>query len=149
MKELLGAVLMLSLAASAAIGAALTPQQMGLQVTPTKGQDPQTQSKDETDCYTYARQQTGFDPSIAQSGQPVQGQGIRGGARGAAAGAAIGAAAGSPGQGAAVGGSVGAVRGRRQSRMAAQQEQAGNSQQVNGFKGVMSSCLQNRGYTVK
>jgi hypothetical protein len=37
-------------------------QSLGIMVFPAKGQTPEQQGKDESDCYGWAKQQTGYDP---------------------------------------------------------------------------------------
>src|SRR5262245_40064790 len=64
--------------------AAPKPASLGLVVYPGSGQDAAQQSKDEGECYAWARQQTGIDPTAAPAAAaPVETP--RGGAvRGAA-----------------------------------------------------------------
>jgi len=137
---------------------------LGLYVYPQKNQDATLQSKDETECYNSAKQQSGIDPAnLAASTPPApapnapSGGGVKGAAGGAAAGAAVGAVAGDAGTGAAVGATAGAIHGRRQQKKAkkqaqqqAQQQQASAQQQnLDAFKRAMSACLDSRGYSVK
>ena len=62
---------------------------------PGSGQDAAKQGKDEGECYTWARQQTGIDPTVATAPAAVadapKGGAVKGAARGAARGAAVGA----------------------------------------------------------
>ena len=71
------------------------PATLGLAVYPGSGQDATQQGKDEGECYTWARQQTGIDPTVAATPAPVadapKGGAVKGAARGAARGAAVGA----------------------------------------------------------
>jgi len=149
---------------------------VGVVAFPAKGQDAQKQSQDEGECFTWSKQQTGFDPmNPTASAPPVQaaappppppsGQRVRGAARGAAAGAIIGEVADDDaGKGAAVGATVGAMRGGQQKRQqqaaaqeqaaqqqqaAAQQQQAAVNEQANLFKKGFGACLESKGYTVK
>jgi len=77
-------------------------------VYPAKGQSAQQQSKDDAECYAWAKQTTGIDPAVVASSPPPQntgpavggGERVRGAVRGAAGGGAIGAIAGDAGQGA-------------------------------------------------
>ena len=90
-----------------------TAQRVGLLVYPKWKQDAALQSKDETECYNSAKEQSGINPAdLASSTQ--KGGAVKGGAGGAAGGAAIGAIAGDAGTGAAIGATAGAIRGRRQ-----------------------------------
>ncbi len=127
---------------------------------PSKGQSAKQQSKDEGECFTWAKQQTGIDPAAVASAPTQQpgpatggGERLRGAARGAAGGAAIGAIAGDAGKGAGIGAVVGTMAGGRQARKnkAAKEEQAaqqkaGTLQQFNKAFGV---CMEGRGYAVK
>ena len=117
----------------------------GIFVVGKKGQTPEQQKKDESECIAFAKQQTGADPSTFQQEtqqkvaeaksqaqaqanatpppQKVEAQKARGGrvagaARGAAGGAAIGAIAGDAGKGAAIGATAGAMRGGVRQRRA-------------------------------
>jgi uncharacterized protein YcfJ len=75
--------------------------------------------KDKYDCYSWAKQQTGFDPmqpqaTQAPSPQPQQpsGERVRGAARGAAVGAVVGEIANDDaGKGAAAGAAAGTMAG--------------------------------------
>ena len=48
-------------------------QSLGLVVFPAKGQTADVQQKDESDCYTWAKQQTGYDP-VAPPPAPTAGR---------------------------------------------------------------------------
>jgi len=144
------------------LGASVTAK-VGMYVFPAKGQDAAQQEKDESDCYTWAVQQSGVDPlnppevEAAQVPTGPDGSGIRGGARGAAGGAAIGAICGDAGKGAAIGAVAGGLAGRRASRVGHAAAQEGNNQAaadqeatlMNNFKKAYSVCLEGKGYTVQ
>lgn len=103
---------------------------------PRNNQSADQQLKDESDCYSMARQRTGIDtqapvptgPSpeeiaaaqkeAADNAPKAQGGRLRGAARGAAGGAAIGAIAGDAGTGSAAGAVAGTMRGGMQQRQA-------------------------------
>jgi hypothetical protein len=136
---------------------------LGLYAFPAKNQDAKTQEADETACFNWAKQQTGYDPmnptkvTAAPVDTSPDGTAVKGAAKGAAAGAAIGAIAGDTGQGAAIGAVVGVVGGRRakksgdakeqqQSTQAASQKQA---QMLTDYKNAYTACLEGKGYTVK
>lgn len=148
----------------------------GIFAYPAKGQNPEQQAKDESECYAWSKQQTGYDPMspppVASAAPPAEaeksaasGARAKGAVRGAAAGAVIGEVADNDaGQGAAVGATVGVVAGGRQARKAkqAEKEQAAEQQQASAdeakaaqqkladdFKRGMSACLEPRGYTIK
>jgi len=136
---------------------------LGLYIFPSNDQDAATQSADESACYKWAMEQTGYDPlnpptiEAAPVDTSPDGSAIRGGARGAAGGAAIGAIAGDAGKGAAIGAVVGGVRGRRQSKQADAAQAQGNSQaaanqsaaMLNDYKKAFSVCMEGKGYTIK
>jgi hypothetical protein len=137
---------------------------LGLYVFPAKGQDANTQNSDETACYAWAKQQTGYDPinpttvavPVKASAAP-DGSMIVGGAKGSAAGAAIGAIAGNAGKGAAIGAVVGGLAGRRARVEGAQEQQAANNEAASAanqkmatdFNNAFSACMEGKGYTVK
>ncbi len=147
------------------------PAELGLAVYPGSGQDATQQTKDEGECYAWARQQTGIDPTAPPSPAPAadapKGGAVKGAARGAARGAAVGAVGDDDrardegnldaGEGAAAGAAAGAVRGRRAQKKAgkqaeAQAQQAAQAQSTaskDTFKKSWSACLEGRGYTVK
>jgi len=128
-------------------------------VYPSKGQSKDQQDRDQFECYKWAKEQTGFDPSAAQptaTTTPPRGGAVRGAARGAAVGAVGGAIGGDAGKGAAigagVGGAAGAVRRRRAAKeSAAAQEQASQQYAASreGYDRAFSACMSGRGYTVK
>ena len=150
-----------AIAAALASSAALS---QGLIVYPARGQNAQQQQQDEGDCYIWARNRTGIDPTrqpapvaYTQSSEPT-GDVARGAVRGAVGGAVIASAAGGDsGDGAAVGMLIGGVRGaarkqQRQQQAAQQQQQAAQQQQagtMQAFNNAMAACLEGRGYTVK
>jgi len=153
-----------------AAAAALKPAALGLAVYPGKGQDAAKQGQDEGECYTWARQQTGIDPTVATqaaAAEAPKGGAVKGAARGAAKGAAVGAVGDDDrhrdegnldaGEGAGAGAAAGAVRGRRAQKKAgkqaeAQAQQAAQAQDVtkkDTFKKSWGACLEGRGYNVK
>ncbi len=140
-----------------------------LMVFPAKGQSQEQMDKDKYDCYTWAKQQTGFDPmkpAQAAPPPPAQSQGPSGArVKGAARGAAVGAVAGEvahddAGKGAAAGAAAGVVAGGMKSReqkrqqtqqqqQASQQQQAAQSEAQNTYNRALGACLEGKGYTVK
>lgn len=129
-------------------------------IYPSRGQSPQQQSKDDGECYVWAKQNTGIDPAVvAQSAPPQEtgpatggGERVQGAARGALGGLAIGAIAGDAGKGAGIGAVVGTMAGGRQARQnqAArnQQSQQYTQEQIHTFYRAYGACMQGRGYTV-
>ena len=148
-------------------------------IYPNQGQTPQQQESDKGQCYMWAVQQTGFDPSnprVAQAppppmnpGQPQAPQGgmLRGAMGGAALGAVGGAIGGDAGKGAAIGAGVGALFGgmrrmryeqeqQQMQQQQQQQQQAYMAQQQNflaqgraNYERAFGACLTGRGYTVR
>ena len=151
--------------------AAPKPATLGLAVYPGSGQDATQQSKDEGECYAWARQQTGIDPTAAPAPVPAadapKGGAVKGAARGAAKGAAVGAVGDDDrvrdegnldaGEGAAAGAAAGAAKGRRAQKKAgkqaeAQAKQAAQTQDAatkDTFRKAWGACLEGRGYSVK
>jgi hypothetical protein len=137
------------------------PATLGLFVYPANGQDAARQGQDEDECYGWARQQTGVDPTAAPTpaaaAEAPKGGAVKGAAGGAAAGAAIGAIAGDAGEGAAIGAVAGAAKGRRAQKKAKKQAQAQAQQAAQAqdtqvkdtFKKAWGACLEGRGYSVK
>jgi hypothetical protein len=139
-------------------------KKIGVYIFPAKGQTPQQQQKDESDCYQWAVTNSGTDPLNMQAVKPDSSKGVStaagtvaGGAKGAVAGAAVGAIAGDAGTGAAVGATAGAVGGRRaakkaqkaQKQQSAQQAQAATQGQVDNFTKAYKACLTGKEYTVQ
>lgn len=137
-------------------------KKVGLYVFPANGQTQEQQDKDESDCYTWAVKQTGYDPINPTTVQAEQvdtdpdGTAVKQAAGGAAAGAAIGAICGDAGKGAAVGAVVGGLHGMKTKAAKDQQEQQAADQQaaqqnqtmVDNFKKAYTACLEGKGYTV-
>jgi hypothetical protein len=128
---------------------------------PAKGQSSQQQSRDDGECYVWAKQNTGIDPAVVaqtpppQATGPAVGGGERAGGalRGAAGGAIIGGIAGDAGEGAAVGAVVGTMAGGRRARQNQQaqnqQAQAQHQQQIDTFYRAYGACMEGRGYTIR
>jgi hypothetical protein len=138
-------------------------------VYPAKGQSVQAQQKDEYECFGWAKQRTGYDPTRpsyasappGSSPPPPQGQIARGTARGALIGAATGAIRDDDaGKGAAAGAAAGALIGafrrrdqrRRHESQARQQQQYQSTQQNSqrdGYNRAFAACMEARGYVVR
>ncbi len=135
-------------------------------IYPAKGQSPQQEQRDKADCYTWAVQQSGFNPANPQvrTGPPPAPSAPQGGlARGAAGGAALGAVGGAiggdAGKGAAIGAATGALfGGMRRRRWEEQQQyqqnaymeqrQAALNQGRGNFNRAFATCMTGRGYRV-
>ena len=146
-----------TLAVAAAFIAEASAQQY---VYPAKGQSAEKQKSDEAACYTWAVQQSGFDPAKpppaqAAAAPPTTATGTTPGAglRGAAGGAVVGGLMGDSGTGAAAGAVVARSQSRRQNaagaQQAQQQQQTATQQQQAAFGKARAACLEGRGYTVK
>src|SRR5215510_6008952 len=140
--------------------ATATTWAQGPTFAPSKGQSPEQQAKDTSECQAIAIQQSGFDPAGAQAAAApppsARGERVRGAARGAAVGAAAGAIGGDAGKGAAAGAAAGTVAGGvrkrqagRQQQAQAEQQQAAVAQGKAGYDKALAGCMQGKGYTVK
>lgn len=137
-------------------------------IYPAKGQNAEQQKKDEFECYSWAKEQSGFDPmatyqttSAPPEQQQTKASAGRGAVGGAAAGAVIGGvASGDAGKGAAIGAASGALfggarRSRKGQQQQAEQEQWAQqeaqiwAQQKSNYNRAYAACLEGRGYTVK
>jgi hypothetical protein len=137
-------------------------------VFPAQGQSQEQMERDKYDCYTWSKQQTGFDPMQPQAAQapPTQTQGptgerIKGAARGAAVGAVVGEIADDDaGKGAAAGAAAGTMaggmrtrqakrQGAQQQDQAAQQQAAAHSEALSTYNRAFGACMEGKGYTVK
>jgi hypothetical protein len=147
-------------------------------IYPAKGQSAKQQDQDRYECHTWARGQSGYDPTQApQGGAPTQtaaattssstssGAPVSGMAAGAMGGAAVAELTHhDAGRGAAAGAIGGAVIQRVKQQQAAQQQQAkqqavqqqasqqqasARSQQRATYERAMGACMEGRGYTVK
>src|SRR5512139_2264085 len=144
---LCGLALLPVLAQNSASGAS-PAKSINMFAFPRNNQNAEKQLKDENECFSSVKQQTGIDPlapppagksaeqkqaeqkAAADEAKTKKGGRARGAARGAAGGAAIGAIAGDAGTGAAVGAVAGTMRGGMQQRKAsgeAQKQAAANT----------------------
>ena len=133
---------------------------VGLYVYPRNGQSTSKQLTDESQCYTDAKTQTGYDPNATTTAaapkkdskkddKPV--------AKGALRGAVIsGAVGGDPASGARRGAMLGGIKAKREQKQESEAEQkqaaaakTATQQPLDNFKRSMSACLDARGYSVK
>jgi outer membrane lipoprotein SlyB len=169
MKRILSAVLAAAVALPVAAQdppgaippAAVKPAALGMYVYPGSGQNPAKQTEDENFCYTWARQQTGIDPTVAaapvEAAEVPRGDTVKGAAGGAVVGTAVGAIAGGTGEGAAIGAVAGAAKGRRERKKKKKEAEAEaqqatkdqDTQRKDAFKKAWGACLEGRGYSVK
>jgi hypothetical protein len=139
---------------------------------PLKGQSTEQQSRDHYECYNWAVNQTGFDPSSSSIPEPQRVKVVPMPPPGhdtailAIAGAVLGAliggrhhAAGGAIIGGVAGGMTGAVSDATRQEYARQMEEAYNRQdraldaryeeKASHFRRAMSACLEGRGYSVR
>ncbi|SAL24861.1 hypothetical protein AWB70_01365 [Caballeronia cordobensis] len=127
---------------------------------PSKGQSAQQQQKDDGACYSWAKSNTGIDPTTASAAPPPQGgpavgggERVGGAARGAAGGAVIGAIAGDAGKGAAIGAATGTVAGGMRARQNKRTQEANAQAQSQGamstYYRAWAACMQGRGYSIQ
>lgn len=179
MTYLLGLVLVLAACASppppSAIPPAAPPAPPSVEVYfyPVKGQSKAQQERDRYECYLWAKEQTGFDPSAPNLAphqqvrvEPVEPSGEQAKA-GAVTGAVLGAVIAKPGRkaegavkGAIAGAIVGAaseqarvdearrIEAERQAQLDATHA-ARMEQQASNYRRAMSACLKGRGYEVR
>ena len=142
-------------------------------IYPARGQTLEQMEMDRFECHSFAKQQSGFDPTQTPPPAPVApyqpppGTAARGVVRGGAGGAALGAAIGGiadgwsgAGKGAAIGALTGGIFGglRSQARNArsawtqqqyAAQQAAQYQQKLDTYNRAFSVCLEAKGYAVR
>ena len=127
-------------------------------VYPKNDQNAEQQQKDHSECYVWAKNQTGFDPQnppvVAHSSVDTAPDGsvVRGAARGALLGEIIDDDAG---KGAAAGAAIGAMRRRDRKRNEQQQQDAYEQQQAaqlaemrNNYNRAFKGCMEARDYNI-
>ncbi len=133
-----------------------------LMVFPNAGQSQEQQDQDKFTCYTWAKDQSGFDPMAppTASEPPPQEEAPKGGAgRGLVRGAAIGGIVdGSDGakKGAAAGALIGGMRRQDQKRQEEAErerweaeQQAMYAENRNRYNRAYAACLEGKDYTVR
>lgn len=136
----MGRLLVVTVFGIAVTGCATT--QPGVYAYPQQGQTVERVARDQNECQAWAKEQTGFDPSM----DTAKGAGLGaliGALGGAAAGAAIGAATGNPGKGAAIGAATGGLGG------AAVGGGVAYTRSKDGYERAYAACMAARGYTVR
>lgn len=118
-------------------------------IYPNQGQSQQQMENDKSACYSWAKQQSGFDPMAGQQTAPQQGGGVKGAARGALVGVTVGAIAGDAGKGAAIGAAGGGLLGGMKQKDQNQQQANAYNQQRDTYNRAYGACLEGKGYTVK
>ena len=134
-----------------------------LMIYPRGGQSQKQQEKDKFECYSWSKNESGFDPMappIATEAPPQQqakqGGVLRGAARGAALGAIIDDSHEGARKGAWAGAAIGGMRQRDQKRKEAQAHQQWEQEQQqiytekrNRYNRAYSACLDARNYSVR
>jgi hypothetical protein len=136
---------------------------VGLYVYPKNSQSATKQLTDESQCYSNAKTQTGYDPNTTTTAAAPKKQDPKSGddhdmAKGAARGAVIsGATGGDAAAGARRGAIIGGIKEKRKEKQETEQTQkqadaaktTTTQQPLDNFKRSMSACLDARGYSVK
>ena len=130
-----------------------------LMIFPNADQAPEQQEQDKFACYSWAKDQSDFDPMAPPTATepPPQQQAKKGGVgRGLVRGAAVGAIAGDAGKGAAAGAAIGGMRRQDQKRKeaAARQQWEQEQQRIyaanrNRYNRAYAACLEGKNYTVR
>jgi hypothetical protein len=132
---------------------------VGLYVYPKSHQTSPQQLTDESQCYSNAKAQTGYDPNATTTAAKPDDKksGDKPVAKGAMRGAVIsGATGGDAASGARRGAMLGSIKEKRQEKKQTEQEQKqadatkiASQQSMDNFKRSLSACLDSRGYSVK
>ncbi len=130
-----------------------------LMIFPNVDQSSEQQEQDKFACYSWAKDQSDFDPMAPPTATepPPQQQAKKGGVgRGLVRGAAVGAIAGDAGKGAAAGAAIGGMRRQDQKRKeaAARQQWEQEQQRIyaanrNRYNRAYAACLEGKNYTVR
>jgi hypothetical protein len=140
-------------------------------IYPSQGQSAEQMEQDKFQCYSWSKNESGFDPmALPTASEPPpqkeaqKGGVVKGAVRGTLAGGAIGAIAGNSKSdtrkglkaGAAAGAVVGGVRRNNQTKEEDkkqkdwEQQQAGQyAQGRSNYNRAYSACMEGRGYSVK
>ena len=135
---------------------------VGLYVYPKNSQNATKQLTDESQCYSNAKTQTGYDPNATTTAAAPKKQDQKSGddhdvAKGAARGAILsGATGGDAAAGARRGAIIGGIKEKRKEKQETEQAQkqaaakpTTTPQPLDNFKRSISACLDARGYSVK
>jgi hypothetical protein len=132
---------------------------VGLYVYPKNHQSSTQQLTDESQCYSSAKSQTGYDPNTTTTAAKPEDKksGDKPVAKGAVRGAVIsGATGGDAAAGARRGAMLGSIKAKRQDKKETEQAdkqadaaKTASQQSLDNFKRSMSACLDSRSYSVK
>lgn len=138
-----------------------------LVIYPSNGQSSEQMEQDKFQCYSWSKNESGFDPMAipTASAPPPQkeaqkGGVVRGAAGGAVAGGVLGAITGNTKRGLKIGAATGAVTGgvrrsnqtKRETGKRQDWEQQQSNQYMQGrnnYNRAYSACMEGRGYSVK
>ena len=130
-----------------------------LMIFPNANQTEDQQEQDKFACYSWAKDQSAFDPMApptATEAPPQEGARKGGIGRGLIRGAAIGGIAGDAGKGAAAGAAIGGMRRQDQKRKEAaarqqweQEQQRIYAENRNRYNRAYAACLEGKNYTVR
>jgi hypothetical protein len=132
---------------------------VGLYVYPKNHQTSTQQLTDESQCYSSAKSQTGYDPNATTTAAKPEDKksGDKPVAKGAVRGAVVsGATGGDAAAGARRGAMLGGIKAKRQDKKETEQAdkqadaaKTASQQSLDNFKRSMSACLDSRSYSVK
>lgn len=132
---------------------------VGLYVYPKSHQTGSQQLTDESQCYSNAKTQTGYDPNATTTAAKTDDKksGDKPVAKGAMRGAVIsGATGGDAAAGARRGAMLGSIKAKREDKKETEQAdkkadaaKTASQQSLDNFKRSLSACLDSRGYSVK
>jgi len=134
-----------------------------LYIYPAQGQSADQLDKDKYECYSWAKNDTGFDPmalpttsSAPPKGQKKSGGAVKGGLGGAVIGGILGDSKKSAKRGTLAGGLIGGVSQSSKNAKTEKKrddwerkESANYANNRNNYNRAYSACLEGRGYTVK
>ena len=150
------AALSFTLGAASGVQAENLGNSLGVYAFPQAQQSPEQISNDDAQCYSWAVEQTGYNPhatEVEPQQQQTERHRLRGAARGAVGGAVIGEVVDDDaGKGAAVGATLGTMRGGAQAResqaQAEQQAAMAKEAELEGLRGAYKSCMSAKEYSV-
>jgi hypothetical protein len=164
MKRMVISVFALFVAASAFAQTSSPPikgmaSTVGLFVYPKNHQTTSQQLTDESQCYSSAKSQTGYDPNATTTAAEPEDKksGDKPVAKGAVRGAVIsGATGGDAAAGARRGAMLGSIKAKRQDKKETEQAdkqadaaKTASQQSLDNFKRSISACLDSRSYSVR
>jgi len=134
-----------------------------LTIYPAKDQSAEQQEKDKSECYSWAKNDSGFDPMavlkttiLAPTTEKKKGGVAKGAAVGAICGKVLGSSSKTTKKSAAAGALVGGARQSSSNKKAEQERQQWEQQKSanyannrNNYNRAYAACLEGRGYSVK